>query len=1258
MKRHGSTASVTSSICSDGGTTGYGTLETPGQQQLHNPKLITHHDNHHQLNNSTSSSSSFTSSCSCYSNSLGAKFAHVQCSLQQGTGSVTTNHPFQHHTRQQVNHTHIRNATHQQSLQQQQQHQQQWFAAQTNTRLLAVLSDLVKAFIDSESAIQSFLNSFGSFLDQGNIAADNTVVADNNDLTSIGTVASMNILANNNANPNFNVANNNNIDSLTELIDDGPELITPSAALIGLNDPALLNDLAGQLSIDDDIVLGASRRLRAAVGRILHLFQTVMSLPIDQQKNKLHHLSQLSLTNSECDALGQINSNRASPTSDKSIQPKAPTQSSNAQPPDQTSAKHENKVHSTDDGTKGSSKGNQPSTANSPPSPQSSTTSSDNCNCNCNQEKKALFEELTRAQLCQKVLQEELDSKHRQLSSLKARIDSTLILDAQSLKETNDDLKHKLAQAENKIGQLLTLIEKLRTECQEKGVQIVTLIQQLEHLKQKQQEKPRDPQPSSPNFVTSGKEEPSKLPCQGLNVPNVNTQVGTSNTAKEPTGGQTGKKAKSEFLKSHPVTSTPASKKVGATSKSTVPTALRARTGVNSMGTVTSGSGKLINTEQLEEPKMNSIFETTVPHDNYSLHADEIARRRSLSPPESLIVDVKAPFTIGRHRESLLFEKTDLANLDDISSLSDDESQDGRLFDAKKVNDQNVTLPNNNNNNSSKSLLGASDTEFELTALFNQILSEKNEEITLLKEQMKLAQDMLSSTFGSGSFDKSPTAVLPPCNIDQVDLLEALSGKRTSVASSVESKQDKIQHLITDGQTENLIKSSPAKATSGTRVKSQKGRKNKFAGVDLIGPLAEHMPSTSTSGQITPKSTSGSSGCLAFNRGQSREEFVDDGFDDSPNTSFREVVQMGSRLDQLQTVILALVDKNQAAQRELSQLKSQLSNKEQMITQLSDDKSSLESQINSLKIENESLLKQLKVKDDEVRSASVTAKNSFDRQLVYYKNALELKDEEILSYEERISGLLRKIDSLKNDSEQNRTLGRAEQAEYTEQISQLKNYIKDQAKKINSYEAKSSSLLSKIESLRLQNDLMKAHEKRVEELELQLKTAEEINAVKKDKIRQLMDTIGKQSNEIKLLTQSNMNAIDMTRSRKVATKDAAVEAKAVLSKSNSLDDATFGQNHLQMHLLRKTLHEKRSLIYQKQYLLNVLSGFQLSEKATLGLLANISDSFIEDAGKSFGRTAFGDLNYLSPKSKFRSAVYVIISLMRMKKLVIKWSLPK
>ncbi|XP_042149894.1 pericentrin [Ixodes scapularis] len=133
----------------------------------------------------------------------------------------------------------------------------QLHTAQTNTRLLNVLSDLVKTYVDTEQDIQDALAQLGlSRVD----SPDSTAVLDE-DYSSLGAVSSQTHGSKEDFAEGF----------LSELCEDGPDL-TPRtwdmfASAIGMQETA---EMEGE-----DVVLGASRRLRTAVDRVLKLLGEV-----------------------------------------------------------------------------------------------------------------------------------------------------------------------------------------------------------------------------------------------------------------------------------------------------------------------------------------------------------------------------------------------------------------------------------------------------------------------------------------------------------------------------------------------------------------------------------------------------------------------------------------------------------------------------------------------------------------------------------------------------------------------------------------------------------------------------------------------------------------------------------------------------------------------------------------------------------------------------------------------------------------------
>ncbi|KOC61634.1 Pericentrin [Habropoda laboriosa] len=77
---------------------------------------------------------------------------------------------------------------------------------------------------------------------------------------------------------------------------------------------------------------------------------------------------------------------------------------------------------------------------------------------------------------------------------------------------------------------------------------------------------------------------------------------------------------------------------------------------------------------------------------------------------------------------------------------------------------------------------------------------------------------------------------------------------------------------------------------------------------------------------------------------------------------------------------------------------------------------------------------------------------------------------------------------------------------------------------------------------------------------------------------------------------------------------------------------------------------RKALTYQKRYLLGVVGGYQLSEENTLYILAQLT--------RSERAYVVDDSNKKSPKLRFKSAVLVLVSIHRMKWLILRWSTGK
>lgn len=133
------------------------------------------------------------------------------------------------------------------------------YVAQTpieNSRLLHVLSDLVKTFIDTEHDIQRHLNDMG---------IENRVSNKEELLQSFVSL-----------NEDFA----ERLSETNDLCEDGPDL-SPNSTNLYFTPPL------GQNEAEEDVVLGASRRLRTAVDRVLKLLSDIVSTHSEQDFNGL-----------------------------------------------------------------------------------------------------------------------------------------------------------------------------------------------------------------------------------------------------------------------------------------------------------------------------------------------------------------------------------------------------------------------------------------------------------------------------------------------------------------------------------------------------------------------------------------------------------------------------------------------------------------------------------------------------------------------------------------------------------------------------------------------------------------------------------------------------------------------------------------------------------------------------------------------------------------------------------------------------------
>lgn len=784
------------------------------------------------------------------------------------------------------------------------------------------MSDLVKAFIDTESEIQSSLNQLGFTKDNDD---NNNVSGSHEEILSSLEDGDKTLAMTSGPSPRpaLGAAGGGGALQLGEgggdFCDDGPDLITSfliSGGTDGSPDSTTVN-------IDDDVVLGASRRLRAAVDRILHLLKNVAAL--------------------------QYEASGGRSSADSSVQ----------------------------------------------------TVIGPNGECsNCERKKETIRKmekEFLNAERTNRVLQEELNSKHLQLSALKSRIDNTSILDAQTLKDKNEELKRQLRERESLITRLRETVDAMQ---------------------------------SGSSFTKN------ITPQSRLSI-----EVGRDATAS---------------------------------------------------------------LSLLEEP--DSVFFKS--HDLYDLKEDDFG---SLSP-------VKLDDIIADRKRKMVH-------------ISCAEGGDG-----KRDSDDSRSISSN----------------AELASLFQKIIDEKNQEIDLLRQQMKLAQDMIATAFPNQTTDH---------DLLDVDLIEALVESHLKKKSTVNVKT----------------------STSG------------LTGLDLIPEAGG--PKSPDSAVPSAASDSGSVSSSCINEGN--------------ETSFFTVEQLDGRLNQLYSVVENLMRTNNRIQNQQQQLKRDKEEAEKKYTELLKSTQTSRSHIERLESDNKSLRETLSKNEQHRQDLKKKTDAEMNHQISLLQSSVRVKDEEIESLQERIHSLIHRLDIVNEEVQRQKVVEKKEEEELKTQIRQLKCYSNEQQKQISGYETRVQSLLTKIEELKLELDTSSLNERKIKDLEFQLKTANDIIAIKKGKISQLMDTLTKMSQHNTVLANSPATALQM---------------KVLVKK------------------LKKAQHEKRALIFQKNYLANVLSGFQVTERATLALLGSMNCEIAPDS-----------CMVLSPLRRFKSAVFAVMSIRRMKLLVQKWS---
>lgn len=536
-------------------------------------------------------------------------------------------------------------------------------------------------------------------------------------------------------------------------------------------------------------------------------------------------------------------------------------------------------------------------------------------------------------------------------------------------------------------------------------------------------------------------------------------------------------------------------------------------------------------------------------------------RDRPYSPPDLHLNDT----------DSLPFDKSDeLLNLDELESLSPDK-WDHHYDEVMQAHDKEITKLLTTQTAEAGDGLHRSyrpadyQRQQERESLL-QILQEKDEEIEVLKNQMKLAQNMIANAFPDHKIEEY---------LD-VDLIETL----------------------VDTHLKHRINRKDGSEVTGS------AKKNRFSGVDLIEPIQDMRGSN---GQDSPKSST-SGGHLTSNE-----------------TSFLEVQVMDAKISQLQSVMEKLIAKNSQVQFELEDYKSQNGLLARDIDLLRKQKESRDQMILEQERELIGLKLSLEGKEEEITRMKREQDNVKEQEVDILQRKVRMLTEEISSKEDRIQNLTRRIDVMRMEANTRKEFEKREEAEVSAQMTQLNAYNRDLQRQVKSSQLKVQSLLTKIESLKLEIESKALDGQRVKEMEAQLKTSKDMIEDKKNKIKELMDTM-----------------------RKLALPPPDVPTPRTILKRRSVTAEEACDIYQMAAKLKKCQHQKRELIYQKNYLLKLLSGFHLTEAATLAFIAHMKEGVGPDLEDEAPK--------LKPISKFRAAVNAVIAIHRMRCLVNKWAL--
>lgn len=375
--------------------------------------------------------------------------------------------------------------------------------------------------------------------------------------------------------------------------------------------------------------------------------------------------------------------------------------------------------------------------------------------------------------------------------------------------------------------------------------------------------------------------------------------------------------------------------------------------------------------------------------------------------------------------------------------------------------------------------------------------------------------------------------------------------------------------------------------------------------------------------------------------------------------------RMTQQMESYQKSVDTLREQNSTLIKVNDEMKTRIEANEQTIVSLKHQLEENVSKENALKEGMNSLNAKIKV--------LISDKNNLNKENNEMKTKLSSLNAILMSLNEQIEEknrksieLITRVDALSNKLkcvESEKVKYFRDNDEMKSKLSRFDQLIHELKCQISDEQIKSLRFIEEIDSLKTRLRLLESEKERLLRenscLKAKLVSNEEVlNLLKQQleernkKIKNLNEIIDKLKTNF-LKSESEFNK----KENKKLLGSAKLEAPPMTATED--DDRENSVNKL-LWKLKRVISHKNALVHQKKYLLHVLGGFQLTERATLALLANMNvtgnafQSSQPSADSLFFSVEDETPSPKSGKSRFRSAVYALIAVSRMKYLVRKW----